>query len=150
MADHTILLVSNGPAFGFIALVISFAVIGLLIRLAAGSADHDRIRSHLRQRGWEPLDVSWEPFGRGWWGEKNDRIYSVRYRDQNGAEHRAWCKTSLWGGVYLSEDATVSTPRGSTSKPFFIGQTDPVEELRKENEKLRQELERLKRQSESA
>ena len=42
--------------------------------------------------------------GRGWFGEKNDRIYEVVYYDSNGEQHLATCKTSLLSGVYWTED----------------------------------------------
>ncbi len=145
MADYFVFLANNPPAAGMVFVILMVVVFGMLIRFMAGSQDHDRIRSHLQERGYEPLDVVWEPFGRGWWGEKNDRIYSVCYRDPEGNEHQAWCKTSIWGGVFLSEDAPAVSKRRPMQGPIDIGPDDPVEQLRKENEKLRQELERLKR-----
>ena len=144
MSDHFIYLANSPPVAGMVFFVVIFLGFVLLIRLTAGSQDHERIRRHLQERGYEPLDVVWEPFGRGWWGEKNDRIYSVRYRDPDGNEHQAWCKTSMWGGVFLSEDAPAVPKQRPKPAPIYIGPDDQVEQLRKENEKLRQELERLK------
>ena len=51
--------------------------------------------------------VYWAPFGPGWFGEKSDRIYAVRYLDAEGNEHEAHAKTSLWTGVYFTEDEVV-------------------------------------------
>jgi hypothetical protein len=47
---------------------------------------------------------SWAPFGKGWFGEKNDRIYEVVYYDARGDQHWATCKTSLLSGVYWADD----------------------------------------------
>ena len=52
------------------------------------------------------VSITWAPFGKGWFGEKNDRIYEVVYYDRAGDQHWATCKTSLWSGVYWTEDRT--------------------------------------------
>lgn len=125
---------------GAIFLVLAVIVIALVIRLAAGGLDHDRIRQYIESRGGKVLDSHWAPLGPGWFGEKSDRIYEVRYLDRDGNEHRAHCKTSMWTGVYLTEDRIV---RYAEPPP------DPeVESLEEENRRLREELERLKRERE--
>jgi len=80
-------------------------VIGL--RLIAGRMDHKRVRQYVHSRGGQVLAIKWSPFGPGWFGEKSDRIYSVSYLDQDGNEHAAYCKTSLWTGVYFTQDHLV-------------------------------------------
>jgi hypothetical protein len=76
------------------------------------------------------------PFGPGWFGEKSDRIYAVRYLDKDGNEHEARCKTSMWTGVYFTQDEIVRHAK----RP-----SDKQESLEEENRRLRDELERLKR-----
>ncbi|AWM42377.1 hypothetical protein C1280_24910 [Gemmata obscuriglobus] len=109
-----------------------------MIRLAAGGMDHDRIRQYVEERGGKVLDSSWSPFGPGWFGEKSDRIYGVRYLDRDGNEHEAHCKTSMWTGVYFTEDRIVRY----AERPAPA--TDTMTSLEAENRRLREELERLR------
>lgn len=125
---------------GFAIAVVLVVVLALVIRLASGSWDRDRIRQYIDQRGGQVVDIQWAPFGRGWFGEKGDRIYEVQYKDADGIQHLATCKTSMWTGVYWTEDKAV------TAKPQSAPEQTEVSQLRAENERLRQELERLKQQ----
>jgi hypothetical protein len=108
----------------------------IVVRVAAGSLDKDRIRAYIESRGGRILDSSWAPFGPGWFGEKSDRIYEVRYLDRGGNKHRAACKTSLWTGVYFTEDNIVQ---------YADRPRDELTSLEDENRRLREEVERLKR-----
>ena len=121
---------------GFIFLIVIGVAIAL--RLVAGGMDYGRIRQYVESRGGEVLATRWSPFGPGWFGEKSDRIYSVRYLDQDGNEHRAHCKTSMLTGVYFTEDRIVR----------YAEQPDEAEvdvaALMEENRRLREELRRLK------
>ena len=139
MAEHPTLLAESFPA-GFVVLVLVIIVVAIFLRLIAGSLDKDRVEQYLRSRGCEPQEVTWEPFGPGFWGEQNDRIYRVRYRDPGGKLRQAWCKTNLWGSVYLSDDESLPIHPGKSTTEMT-----KVELLEKENQKLRDELERLKR-----
>ena len=122
---------------GFLLLIPLVLVIALVIRLAAGGLDHDRIKRYVEDRGGQVLDANWAPFGPGWFGEKSDRIYGVRYLDPDGNEHEAHCKTSFWTGVYFTEDRIVR---------YAERPAPPERELEAENRRLREELERLRRQ----
>jgi hypothetical protein len=93
---------------GIPLIFVGFVVLALVIRLLAGGMDGDRVRSYIEQRGGRMLSSGWAPFGKGWFGEKSDRIYEVHYLDQDGNEHQATCKTSLFTGVYFTEDRIVS------------------------------------------
>ena len=53
------------------------------------------------------IDKSWDPFGPGWFGEKDSRIYEIVYRDRDGRVHRDHVKTSMMSGVYLTNDRIV-------------------------------------------
>jgi hypothetical protein len=125
-------------AFIVIPLVI---VLALVIRLAAGGMDHGRLREYVESRGGRLLEARWTPFGPGWFGEKSDRIYSVRYLDADGNEHEAHCKTSMWTGVYFTRDEIVGY-----AQPMAAATGRPVSSLEEENRRLREEIERLRRQ----
>lgn len=115
-------------------------VVAILIRFAAGGMDQDRVKQYVEERGGKFLSAEWSPFGPGWFGEKNDRIYQVRYLDHDGNEHEAYAKTSMWTGVYLTEDRIVHY-----AKPPI--DPEDVESLEEENRRLREELARLKSQN---
>lgn len=82
-------------------LVVAFAI-GMWV-LGMG-LDKNRITDYVRGRGGRVVSISWAPFGKGWFGEKNDRIYEVVYYDASGNQHFATCKTSFWSGVYWTDD----------------------------------------------
>ncbi len=73
-----------------------FIALAIVIRLLAGGMDGGRVRSYIQERGGRLLSSGWAPFGKGWFGEQNDRICEVRYLDRDGHEHEATCKTSLF------------------------------------------------------
>lgn len=84
---------------GFLALGGVLAVI-LAFRVAADRLDRARIRDFVEARGGRVEDVSWRPFGRGWFGEKGERVYRVRFTDDAGQRQEAAFKTSLFSGVW--------------------------------------------------
>lgn len=92
------------------SLFIGFILLVIVIRVLAGSFDGDRVEQYIRDMGGELLDKSWDPFGPGWFGEKNDRIYEIVYRDRAGLVHRAHVKTSMLSGVYLTRDRVIEGP----------------------------------------
>jgi len=115
--------------------------LAIVFRLLAGAMDADRVRQNVQDNGWELIDARWDPFGPGWFGEKDSRIYRITYRDQKGRLHEAHAKTSMLSGVYLTNDRTVE-------------QAAPLEEpqnlsLREENQLLRRRIEELERGSDS-
>ena len=96
----------------FVLLLIPLAIgLAIAVRLFVGALDKERIRSELARRSATLLHCRWSPFGRGWFGEKGERIYRVSYRDRYGNRHRAFAKTSLFSGVYFSDDEVVGSPR---------------------------------------
>lgn len=116
---------------------IGFIVLAIVIRLLADGMDGDRVRSYIEQRGGRLLSSGWAPFGKGWFGEKSDRIYEVRYLDRDGNEHEATCKTSLFTGVYFTEDRIVSY--GDDRRPVTRDESR-LSLLEQENRRLRDEL----------
>jgi hypothetical protein len=120
-----------------IGIVIVLAIfVAIVIRLLAGGLDHDRVREYVESRGGSVVEARWAPFGPGWFGDKHDRIYEVRYLDRDGHEHHAHCKTSLWSGVYFTDDEIVC--------PAAPAAEEQTASLEAENRRLREELERLK------
>lgn len=119
-----------------------FILIAVVFRLAAGGMDTDRIEAYIRGQGWELIDRSWDPFGPGWFGEKDARIYQVVYRDGHGDTHKAHVKTSMFSGVYLTQDSIVS--RGDRDS----APTTEVDLLEEENRRLRERLEELEQSKE--
>lgn len=122
---------------------IIFAItVPLLLRFMADRWDRSRIATYVQERGGEVLDTAWQPFGRGWFGERGDRIYEVTYRSRAGATHVASCKTSMFSGVYFSEEHVIS-PRVPDAPPPAV--LSAINALKRENEQLKREVERLRR-----
>lgn len=90
--------------------LIGVAVVG---RVIADGMDRQRIRADLAGRGCTTIQIRWNPFGPGWFGEKGDRIYSVVYQDESGRRISAACKTSLLSGVYWHNPAESMPAAGS-------------------------------------
>ena len=121
-----------GPEAGLL-LVPLFIAIAVGIRLFAGVLNHERIKEYIANKGGTVTGIQWSPFGPGWFGEKSDAIYETNYRDRDGHTHVAYCKTSMFSGVYITEDKIVGTamPQNSVS-------------LEEENRRLREEVRRLR------
>jgi len=92
--------------------ILVFLVVGILFWVLASSSDRHRIEEYIQQRGGRVVSIVWAPFGKGWFGEKNDRIYEVVYYDKEGNQHFASCKTAAWSGVYWTEDR-ITYPRSN-------------------------------------
>ena len=111
------------------------AALVVIIRLIAGSFDGERVERYVAQNGWELVDRSWAPFGPGWFGEQDARIYQIVYRDQQGNLHRAHVKTSMLSGVYFTNDEIVEV-----SQPAAHSRETSLEE---ENRRLRERIREL-------
>lgn len=120
---------------------IAFIVVAIGTRLVVAELDEGRVRVYIEERGGKLLSAEWAPFGRGWVGERNNRIYEVRYLDSEGNEHEASCKTSLLSGVYFTEDRVVRPARRRAEERKDVSHFARIEI---ENRRLRAELERLK------
>lgn len=120
----------------FLPLVLLAIIIAFAARLITGGFDGDRVEAYVRGRGWELVDRSWDPFGPGGFGEKDSRIYQIVYRDDRGAVHRAHVKTSMFSGVYLTNDEVLE--RGEPG-PVATG----VGDLEQENARLKERIAEL-------
>ena len=87
---------------GYESILLFVLLIGS-VRLGADRLDRQRIRAYVKARGGQVQRIVWRPFGRGWFGERNARIYEVDLVDVRGVSHTATCKTSLGAGVYWTD-----------------------------------------------
>jgi hypothetical protein len=143
--------------------------VGVVIVLAIGfgiglwmlsmGLDKSRITDYVEQRRGRVVSISWAPFGKGWFGEKQERLYEVVYYDSDGNQHFATAKTSMLTGVFWTDDRVTHSksawydslpPSNQPGKPL-MGQipkeatSDESEELRRlreENARLRAQLSR--------
>ena len=87
----------NMPAFIFFIVLPAILLWRIFI---TSSWDRERIKLAASGKRWKVNNITWEPFGPGWVGEKGDRIYSVAVLDEDGLYRNVYCKTSIWSGVY--------------------------------------------------
>jgi hypothetical protein len=125
-----------------LGIFIVFIFIAIMIRLVAGSFDGERVETYIQERGWELVDKSWDPFGPGWFGEKDSRIYQIVYRDQDGNVHQAHVKTSMFSGVYLTNDRIVERAASAASAQEQANSAlqDEVQRLRQRVAQLEEDL----------
>ncbi|HTE05286.1 MAG TPA: hypothetical protein VK824_03745 [Planctomycetota bacterium] len=116
----------------------------LAVRLLADRLDRRRIRDDVAARGGEVLEITWTPFGRGWFGEKSDRIYRVSWHDGARKPHESFCKTSLFTGVYWTEEAPSRGAASVAPRAEPRDESAELRALREENRRLRDELDRHK------
>ncbi|MCZ7592352.1 MAG: hypothetical protein M5U15_09460 [Kiritimatiellae bacterium] len=121
---------------GFLAILGVLALL-LVVRLMAGAFDAERVEQYVREQGWELMDRSWDPFGPGWFGEEDSRIYKILYRDERGNVHRANVKTAMFSGVYLTNDEIIH----SAEEP------PTTNTLAEENQRLRERIRELERRN---
>ena len=120
--------------------IVIFGLFFVGCKLLADRWDRERIGQYVAERGGSVSDITWQPFGRGWFGHTGDRIYEVQYTDRDRASHSASCNTGLFSGVYFTDDHTTSGVR-----PLAITSADlEFATLESENQGLRAEIERLK------
>ena len=126
--------------FAVLLVILVVICIALGFRLLAGSMDRERIRGYVEDRGGKVIETTWAPFGPGWFGGNKERIYQVRYLDHDGNVHEAYARTSMWTGVYFTEDQITQHAKTPIDE-------EEVESLEQENRRLREELARLKRKT---
>jgi zinc ribbon protein len=86
--------------------------IALFVRVAMHFIDKNRIKNEVESKGGRIVSISWNPFARGWFFEKNERHYDVTYLDRAGTKISTTCKTSFFTGVYWAEGPSmVDQPR---------------------------------------
>jgi hypothetical protein len=83
----------------------------LAIRIVLHFVDKSRIQRELESRGAQVNSIRWNPFARGWFGEKGERHYDVTFRDSGGTTISTTCKTSVLTGVYWAEGPSTAEER---------------------------------------
>jgi hypothetical protein len=66
--------------------------------------DRRRIRTYLQARSVTLQDLNLALFVPGWGDNDRGRTYVLRVRDRDGNELEVACRTSLFGGVYFSDE----------------------------------------------
>ena len=105
---------NNGSGLSVFLGFIGLAVLG---RFLVDQLDRQRIRENLAERGCAVLEIHWNPFGPGWFGEKGERIYEVIYETRAGERVVANYKTSLFSGVYWHGAAGQASIAGGEPAP---------------------------------
>jgi hypothetical protein len=141
--------------FGIFFIFVMFAIFA---RVMAGGIDKDRVRRYIEGQGGRLLESHWSPFGKGWVGDKSDRIYRVQYEDRDGNIREATVKTSMFSGVYFTEEMVVvpananpgftsqSAVQTASMAPASTEVTAELDRLRNDNARLREELARARRE----
>ncbi len=83
--------------------VLALVVIGIIMRVVADGWDRERITEYMLSHHGTVEDITWQPLA-FWWQKNSDRAYLVTYRSAEGLAKQVHCRTSLFGGVYLSEE----------------------------------------------
>jgi hypothetical protein len=110
-------------------------IVGIGFWIFSRSGNSERIKTYIEDRGGEVLFDDWQPFGKGWFGESGESIYKIKYRDVDGDIHECWAKTSLFTGVYLSDDRIIEYSRA---------EDELIAKLREENSFLKAEIAKLR------
>lgn len=98
---------------GFVVLII----VVIFTQAMAHTWDKERIKKYIEDKGGELVSAEWTPFGKGWFGDENDRIYAISYLDKNKIPHSATVKTSLFSGVYITDDEEEIQP---DKQPWYM------------------------------
>jgi hypothetical protein len=77
--------------------------LGISYRFLADGWDRERITESLVHQGLVVDSITWQPFA-FWWQKNSDRTYLVECHTTNGSSKRLSCRTSMFGGVYTSEE----------------------------------------------
>lgn len=100
-------LAEQHPHWALVFFFVGIVIIWTVVFRIAMHFDRGRVIHYLRTQRAVLEDFRWRPFGPGWFGERRCRIYRIQYRDVEDRVHTAYVKTSLWSGVYLSQDKVV-------------------------------------------
>jgi hypothetical protein len=134
-----------------IAGVCCFFFFWLLICLAFAGHDKSRVRENLQAQGATVVSLRRNYLLMDWFVEREFRSYHVHYRDRNGWEHGAVCKTTRGGAIFYADDKIVSEPNAGSAPSPAVGQTSELDErirdLEAENRRLKEELRRVKEHS---
>ena len=130
---------------GGVLLVLALCFFSMLVwvRLWLAANDRRRVKEHIVGLGGAVENIR-----RTLSGIRGVRSYRVIYTDAQGMRHQATCLTSRWKGVFVRDDGA-SEPQPLRAFPVIDVSEDSGEIalLRGENQRLRQELDELKRRT---
>lgn len=112
-----------------VVIVVAIIVVIVALQLKAADQDQPQIEADVKSRGGRVESIQEAPFSAGPLG-KGKRFYEVRYVDAEGRRRRGTCHVSYLSGVYWINDDVESAA---------------AVDLAEENERLRRELEELKK-----
>lgn len=98
---------SANPRVFFVLVVSAILSASIIMFRITMHFDGRRVARYFMRMNGVLEDFRWRPFGPGWFGERNARIYKIQYRDAEDRVHTAYVKTSFWTGVYLTGDKVV-------------------------------------------
>lgn len=126
--------------------VCCFLLFWLTFCLAFASHDKARVRDNLRSQGARVLRLRRDYLLMDWFVEREFRSYNVRYRDRNGWEHGAICKTTNGGAIVFAEDLVLQERPGKSEPAPALGRESDLDDrvlaLEAENRRLKEELQR--------
>ena len=93
-----------------LSLLVFVLLAAIAFRIAIYFVDKNRIKDEVEAKLGRAVSINWNPFGRGWFFERNERHYDVTYVDRSGETISTSCKTSLFTGVYWADGPRVSEP----------------------------------------
>ena len=93
-----------------LSLLFCLFLAAIAFRIVMHFVDKHRIKDEVETHLGRVVSIAWNPFGRGWFFEKNERHYDVTYVDRSGATISTGCKTSMFTGVYWAEAPKVAEP----------------------------------------
>ncbi len=112
--------------------IVIFFILGIAILLPLSIHwDERRIRYDIAARGGQFLEKHWDA-----WSPGEDRTYHVRFKDIDGNERTATCRTSLLSGVFWADMEVFRSPRD----------TSTIIALKNENQRLQKELEQTRKE----
>ena len=95
---------ASRPWLPWLAIIALVLVVGSLVaRVVADGWDRARITEYFHRHGNTVQAITWQPFAQ-WWVKGGDRTYLVDYLMADGRVRQVSCRTSLSGGVHVSED----------------------------------------------
>lgn len=104
-----------------------FLIMAGSIRVFAGHLDKKRIHEYFFSRSFKILMLNWDPFGPGWLGGNNARIYFAKYKDKDGNLYEASIKTSMWNGVYITNEKLLEAAP-HRAKPSYKEENETLKE----------------------
>ena len=102
-----------------LSLLFCLFLAAIAFRIVMHFVDKNRIKDEVETHLGRVVSIAWNPFGRGWFFEKNERHYDVSYIDRSGATITTTCKTPMFTGVYGAEGPKLAEPPARHCRAIF-------------------------------